>query len=388
MAIMFIGSDEAHIIQSLVNRVLKEIRNTPLAVAEITVGLDSRVEKLMKMLDVKSNGVRILGLYGLGGVGKTTLAKALYNKLVGYFEHYSFISSVREISAQDNGLIALQNKSIRDLSHGQIPPVMEFSAGLTTIKMIVNEKRVLVILDDVDNVSQLNATIAKRQWFYHGSRVIITTRDREVLPDHLVTDFFEVRELNSHEALQLFSLHALRRERPTHELYERSEKIVSKTGGLPLALEVFGTYLFDKRTVAEWDDALKKLGQIRPGHLHDVLKISYDGLDDQEKCIFLDIACLFAQMKLQREDAVDIFEGCGFAAEIAITDLTAKSLIKITSDMTLWMHDQIRDMGRQIVSSENLVNPAMRTRLWDRNDILRVLNDKKVIKFVIWEHIP
>nr|POF25456.1 disease resistance protein tao1 [Quercus suber] len=148
-------------------------------------------------------------------------------------------------------------------------------------------------------------------------------------------------------------------------------------GGLPLALEVFGSFLFDKRRQKEWEDALQKLKQIRPHNLQDVLMISFNGLDEQEKCIFLDIACLFVKMRMRREDAIDILRGCGFNAEIAVSVLTAKSLIKFTEDNILWMHDQVRDMGRQIVRENSIVNPGMRTRLWDRNEIMSVLKDKK-----------
>jgi hypothetical protein len=110
-----------------------------------------------------------------------------------------------------------------------------------------------------------------------------------------------------------------------------------------------------------------------------VLKISYDGLDEQEKCIFLDIACFFVQMGTKRDDVIDILRGCGFSGEIAMTNLVEKCLIKIRQhDNTLWMHDQIRDMGRQIVLNENHVDPGMRSRLWDRAEIMSVLKSKKV----------
>ncbi|CAL2228243.1 unnamed protein product [Prunus armeniaca] len=83
-------------------------------------------------------------------------------------------------------------------------------------------------------------------------------------------------------------------------------------------------------------------------------------------------------MDMKREDAINILKGCGFAGEIAISDLTAKSLIKITEDSTLWMHDQIRDMGRQIIRDENLLDPGMCTRLWDCDEIMNVFKDDKV----------
>ncbi|VVA27678.1 PREDICTED: TMV resistance, partial [Prunus dulcis] len=335
---------EAELIQLLVKTVLTEMNKTPVGLDAYTVGLDSRVEDVMRLLDVRSNSIRVVGIHGMGGVGKTTLAKALFNSLVSYFECHSFISNVREISAGHEGLVSLQNKLIGSLSSNTIS-VNELNNGISAIKAIVYEKQVLIVLDDVDNVNQLNALVGNRQWFYEGSRIIVTTRDREVLPSHLV-----------------------------NELYEQ---IVSLTSGLPLALEVFGSYLFYKRRIEEWRDALQKLKQIRLRNLQDVLKISYDALDEQEKCIFLDIACLFVTMNMRREDAIDILKGCGFNGEIAIADLVAKSLIKVYEDSILWMHDQVKDMGRQIVTEENVVDPGMRSRLWDRDEILNVFKDDK-----------
>ncbi|CAL5398885.1 unnamed protein product [Camellia sinensis] len=366
--------EEPQLIQLLVRRILDELSNTPMGVASYTVGLNSRVEELMKLLDVKSSRVQVLGFHGMGGVGKTTLAKALYNKLVSHFEHRSFISNVRETSMQQNGLLSLQRKLLGDLL-GNASLVNDVNAGKKAIRGILHEKRVLVVLDDVDNVSQLGVLAARSEWFYEGSRIIITTRDRDVLLAYHVNDIYEVKELGSSDSLKLFRYHALRSKRATETFLNLSQQIVSITGGLPLALEVFGSFLFDKRRVEEWEDALQKLKQIRPHHLQDVLKISFDGLDDEEKCIFLDIACLFVNLEMKRDDVIDIVKGCGFRAEVSINVLIARSLIKITEDKSLWMHDQIRDMGRQIVQREHLVDPGMRSRLWESSEILTVLKD-------------
>ena len=375
---IFIGSNEAQakLIQLLVKRVLKELDSTPLDVAPYTVGLESRIEKLMSLLDVRSNGVRVLGLHGMGGVGKTTLAKALYNKLVGSFECLVFMKNDRENSETDDDLVYLQNKLINHLSPGK-PPVYRIDSGISAIKAMVHEKQVLVILDDICNVRQLEVLVG-RDWFSEGSRIIITTRDSEVLPEHLVNEFYEVIELAPAEALQLFSYHALRREKPTERFMNLSKKMVSLTGGLPLALEVFGSFLFERWRIEEWKDALQKLERIRSRNLQDVLKISYDGLDVQEQCIFLDLACLFIKKEIEREDILDALKGFGFRAEIAVTILRARSLIKVFEDNSLWMHDQIRDMGRQIVLDESPVNPGKRSRLWDRDEIMTVLKAKKV----------
>ncbi|KAL5761916.1 hypothetical protein ACOSP7_018180 [Xanthoceras sorbifolium] len=368
---------EEQLIQSLVKKVLTKLSNTPLGAAKYPVGLDSQLEKLMRMLDVKANGVRVLGFYGMGGVGKTTLSKALYNKLVIHFKRRSFISNIRETWRHHNGLMDLQNKLIGDLSANAAQHVNEVSQFIIKFNELIHEEPVLIVLDDVDDVRQLDALAGKRNRFYDGSRIIITTRDKGTLVEGIVDTIYEVKELNFPESLQLFSYHAFGKEKPAKDFVDLSKQIVSLAGGLPLALEIFGSSLFYKRTIRDWEGALQKLKLIRPGNLHDILQISFDGLDEEEKCVFLDIACFFVKMRMRREDAIDILRGCGFSAEIVLTVLTGKCMIKFLEDNILWMHDQLRDMGRQLVQQGSLGDPGQWSRLWDRDDILTVLKNKK-----------
>ncbi|KAM6568658.1 hypothetical protein CsatB_016643 [Cannabis sativa] len=222
----------------------------------------------------------------------------------------------------------------------------------------------------------LQTLISKRDVFYNGSQIIITTRDTTVLKS--VVDLeYDVKVLDQPSALELFSYHSQGRKKPRNNFEDLSNQIVSLTGYLPLALEVIGSMLFDKRTTKEWSGAARKLKEILPNNIQGVLKISYNALDGEEKCIFLDISCLFVNMGMDRDYAIDILNGCGFDADIAISKLTAKSLIKITPENTLWVHDQLRDMGRHIVKHENLLDPCMRSRLWNREEIMTVLLDDK-----------
>ncbi|XVE84955.1 hypothetical protein DITRI_Ditri17bG0053300 [Diplodiscus trichospermus] len=369
------GSDEEELIRVLLREVLREVNNTPMKVASYAVGLDVRMIELINLLDVKSNGIKVLGLYGMGGIGKTTLAKAIYNKILGHFEFRSFISNVRELSEHDSGLVSLQNKLIGDLSVNVVLSADDVNANASTIREIIHEKRVLLVLDDVNKEKQLKALGASVKRQKDGSsRIIVTTRDRGVLNEDYVNH--EVRELDFDQALELFSYHALRRGKPTEEFLELSKRIVSLSGNLPLALEVFGSFLYNRK-VTEWEEASKKLEKIHLNQLQDVLKISFYGLDRENQCIFLDIACLFVKMTMKREDIIDVMKGCDFNAEIAVSILEEKSLIKFTEGHYLWMHDQLRDMGRQIVQEENTVYPGMRSRLWDRNDIMTVLKNQK-----------
>ncbi|KAK1362140.1 Disease resistance protein TAO1 [Heracleum sosnowskyi] len=366
-------SQKSEGIETLVNRILTELSNSPEVVAPCAVGLESRLDTLWKMIDLTSKDVQVLGLFGMGGVGKTTLAKALYNKLFGQFANRIFMSDVRETSKR-SGLVTLQNMLLHLVDE---KPVSDELSGTRMLKRVLQDKRVLIVLDDIDDSRQLNALAASKAWFHEGSILIITTRDRGVLPAPLVNEVYEVRELEISDSIKLLSYHALRRDQPTEPFMDMSHKIVLLTGGLPLALEVFGSFLFDMRKLKEWEEALQNLRQVSPRRLQDVLMISFDGLDKQEQCIFLDIACLLQNLKFTRDDTVDIMRGCGFGAESAIKVLIARSLIKVKADNTFWMHDQIIDMGRQIIQNENLVDPGMRSRLWDQGDIQGVLLNRK-----------
>ncbi|XP_052196688.1 disease resistance protein RPV1-like isoform X3 [Diospyros lotus] len=369
--------EAAHVIETLVKRILNAMSNSPVVVAPYTVGLDFPIQELMEMLDVTHNVPQVLGFLGTGGIGKTTLAKAVYNKLARHFECRSFISDVRETFAKPDGVLLLQNKLIKDLSTSSVHPNYNNNDFLAEIRRIFMEKRVMIVLDDVDDAKQLNELAIHREWFFEGSRIIISTKNRDALPTDVVNRIYEVRTLRPDDSLKLFSYYALRREKPSGTFLKLSEQIVSITGGLPLALQVFGSLLFDKRRLEEWSDALEKLKKIRPDHLHDILRISFDALDEEEKCIFLDIACLLINLKMKREDVIDVMKGCGFRAEIALSTLTARSLIKVNENDELRMHDQIRDMGRQIILQESYSDIGQRSRIWDRGDVLEVLQGQK-----------
>ncbi|EEF42237.1 leucine-rich repeat containing protein, putative [Ricinus communis] len=363
--------EDEKLIESLVKNILTKLSNTPLGIPKHPVGLDSRLQELMNMLDIKGNGVKVMGIYGMGGAGKSTLAKALFNKLVMHFERRSFISNIRETSNQKDGLDALQKRLIRDLSP-------DSAANVSLREVLQTQKPVLIVLDDIDDTIQLHLLAGKRRWIYEGSRIIITTRDIQTIRAGIVDVVYEMRGLDFPEAVQLFSYHAFGREKPLPEFADISQKIVSRTGNLPLALEVFGSSLFDKRTKNLWVEAFEKLEQNPPGpgRLQEVLEISFNGLDDQQKCAFLDIACFFIKQTMEKEEIVYVLKGYGFAAETLIRDLAAKSLIKIIENDFLWIHDQLRDMGRRIVQRES-PDPGNRSRLWDFNDILSVLKNEK-----------
>ncbi|PKH92829.1 hypothetical protein CRG98_049849, partial [Punica granatum] len=101
------------------------------------------------------------------------------------------------------------------------------------------------------------------------------------------------------------------------------------------------------------------------------LAIIYNVLDREQQEICLDIACFF--IGKDARIAKSMWDDCDFFPEIAIEILLSKSLIKITDDSRLWMHDQLRDLGRLIVEKENYKEPRLRSRLWQGEVAMRVL---------------
>ena len=97
-----IGSDPEHkfiqkIIEKLLDTKLNEIQ---LVVAKYPVGVDSRAMAIVSLLDIKVKDFRMVGIHGLGGIGKTTIAKAVYNRIFKHFEESCFLENVREILKQ------------------------------------------------------------------------------------------------------------------------------------------------------------------------------------------------------------------------------------------------------------------------------------------------
>ncbi|XP_020221373.1 TMV resistance protein N isoform X2 [Cajanus cajan] len=363
--------NERETIKNIVENVAHLLDKTELFVANNPVGVEPRVQAMSQLLLQKSsNDVLLLGMWGMGGIGKTTIAKAIYNKIGRNFEGRSFLANIREVWRQDVGQVNLQEQLLSDINKETKITIHNAESGKNILKKILCYKKVLLVLDDVNELDQLNALCGSYKWFGPGSRIIITTRDQDILRGR-VDIVYTMKGMDEGESIELFSWHAFKQASPKENFTQLSRNVITYSGGLPLALEVLGCYLFDMK-VAEWENVLEKLKRIPNHQVQKKLKISYDGLnDDTERDIFLDIACFFIGM--DRNDVIHILNGCGLFAENGIRVLVERSLVTIDNKNKLRMHDLIRDMGREIVRANSLKVLEKRSRLWFHEDALDVL---------------
>ncbi|KAM1752728.1 hypothetical protein ACFXTH_010586 [Malus domestica] len=357
---------EAKFIRMITNDVTTKLNNKYFDVAPYQVGIDTRVLDISNYLGIgDSDDVRVIGISGMGGIGKTTIAKAIYNEFYERFEGKSFLEKVRE-----KKLEKLQKQLLFDILQTKTK-VSSVAAGTALVRERFRRLKVLVIVDDVDDVKQLRELAGNCHSFGPGSRIIITTRNERVLKEFAVDKIYRAKVMDREEALELLSWHALRSSSCPSQYLALEREVVNYCGGLPLALEVLGSTLF-KRSVDEWRSILDELKIIPCGEIQAQLKISYDGLNDNYKRrIFLDIACFFIGM--DKNDVVQILDGCGFYATTGIEVLLNRCLVTINRENKIMMHDLLRDMGRDIVHAENPDVPGERSRLWhleDANDVL------------------
>ena len=141
-----------------------------------------------RCLDIQSNSFCIIGIYGLPGVGMTTIAKAIFNTLHNHFDGSAFLENVREHSKTNDGVLQLRETLYYEISAYQNLKVESKSRGINVRMEMFHRKKILVVLDDVEKLDEIDKLFENYDWFASGSRIVITTRDR-----HLLARYFSKR---------------------------------------------------------------------------------------------------------------------------------------------------------------------------------------------------
>ncbi|KAL4395276.1 hypothetical protein AHAS_Ahas02G0235800 [Arachis hypogaea] len=283
--------NESELIEDIVKNISEKLSHLLSNASESLIGIDEKLNSLERLMEMDPEEVRILGIWGMGGIGKTTIARAIFDRCASRYEGCCFLQNVRE-ELQKSGEHSLYEKLISELLEGEHLLVKGSAhARSMYVKRRLSRKKVFIVLDDVDTLDILDYLIIKQICLAPGSRVIITTRD-EQLTAARVHAIYKVQVLSFKSSLELFCLKAFNKSYPENGYKELSEMTVNYTKGNPLALKVLGSFLHS-RSIKEWESALRKL-KVHPNvDIYNVLKLSYDGLDDSDKNIFLDIAFFF-----------------------------------------------------------------------------------------------
>ena len=207
-------------------------------VSKHLVGMDSREKEMLDLCTHEGlDCVHFVGICGMGGIGKTTLAQRIYDGIYSDFEARCFLENVRE-DAKSKGLVSLQKILLSKIFLGTEIIIHDSYDGINVIGTRLRNKKVLIVLDDVNEEKQLEALVGNGGWFGPGSIIIVTSRDRHLLRRHGVKHIYEAKELNEDEALELFSWKAFKKPHPEQNYADLSMEFVRYANGLPLALKV------------------------------------------------------------------------------------------------------------------------------------------------------
>jgi hypothetical protein len=194
------------------------------------------------------------------------------------------------------------------------------------------------------------------------------------LREHGVDEVYQVQLLDHSNALQLFCRKAFKCDDIVSGYTDLTNDVLVYANGLPLAIQVLGSFLYGQN-VSEWRSALERLRENPRADIMDVLRVSFDGLEDTEKNIFLDVACFFdGESETYVKKVLDIR---GFHPEIGLRVLYNKSFISCENRI-IFMHDLLKELGKSIVREKSPKEPRKWNRMWDYKDVHNVMSENMV----------
>jgi energy-coupling factor transporter ATP-binding protein EcfA2 len=352
------------------------------------VALEDKANAINSLLQKES----IVALVGMGGIGKTTLSKKMYHLFHNQYEKSSFLEDVKSKDIND-----VKKKLLQDLCDRKLRKDEYVDEYLDEIKECMISKKVLVVVDDVDTTNNLGALqlpIHKHAINVNcKSKVLVNSRYWQELKDHVKESAkVDMALLEEEQARELFMFHAFKHaNRVTNDFKNISMEIIKACGGLPLSLEILGCYLCGIRDLEIWKDALCELkaGRNIKGHsnnetLWKTLQISYDRLIKIEQDMFLDIACFFIGFKKSTFCRVYHLS----SPMLRLQNLKDKSLIKWTKDGSLYMHELLRDMGRNIAMEVSMSRFIWKPNIYFQKNQVWVTCANSILWYIYFVKIP
>lgn len=346
--------DEIRMLDEVVESVLKRVKKTNWHVAKYPTGLGEKVkdfEREVLKQPQHSGKVQVLGIVAMGGMGKTTLAVEFFNRKNSDYNKCYCLLDVRE-NARKSSLHSLQSKVLKGLTQQDVN-IENTHEGTGILKRYLGDCHVLLILDDVDHEDQLDAFLPVKDVLRFNSLVLITSRDRGVLRKSGVEEssIYMLKGLSTWHSRELFCSYAFCKPYPLQGFKDLVDEFIKACQGLPLSLKMFGALCFGSNDDKSfWRDTLSLVHQQIPDGIQKLLKISYDALNKKEQEMFLDIACFFIGEK--RDITMTIWDDPSWKGSLGFQNLESKCLVDVDSANCIHMHDQLRDLGRDIARGQ------------------------------------
>ncbi|KAG2261861.1 hypothetical protein Bca52824_068940 [Brassica carinata] len=335
---------EAKMIEEITNDVLGKLKVTPSEDFGNFVGLKDHMKNMSSLLDLESKEVKMVGIWGPSGIGKTTIARALYSRLLRHF----------------------QGKQGIEVDH------------LGAVRERLKHRKVLIFIDDLDDKVVLDALVGQNQWFGSWSRVIVVTTDKHLLKSHGIDCIYEVDFPSEKLALEMLCRYAFNKNAPDEGFEKLAVEVAQLAGNLPLGLRVLGSYLRG-RGKEHWISSLPILKDSLDVDIKHVLRFSYEGLSDEDQALFRHIACLF---NLERVDDIKLLLADSFKSfEIGLANLVARSFVHVRLNI-VEMHTLLQLLGKEIVREQSR-NPGKREFMVNSEDVCDVLEDSDGTKRVL-----
>ncbi|CAA7029055.1 unnamed protein product [Microthlaspi erraticum] len=307
-------------------------------------------------------GPGIMGLYGVGGVGKSTILRELNRKISARFEFVIWVSVSKHFRVEK-----IQEEIGKKLGfHGEEWNRKEESQKATDIHNSMKKKRFVLLLDDAwtkVDLTKIGVPFPTRE---NKCKIAFTARSREVCVQMGVDDPIEVPCLAENDAWDLFEMKVGEDTIGSRSgIPELASKAAETCHGLPLALNVLGEIMSMKTTVQEWNDAIDVLTSYATEFagtedetLLPILKYGYDNLRvGRFKSCFQYCALFPPGFTVSKEDLIECWEGEGFMGgydrghEIINKLVHACLLMEDDKDNKfVRMHDVVRDMALWIAS--------------------------------------
>ncbi|XP_024173807.1 putative disease resistance RPP13-like protein 1 isoform X2 [Rosa chinensis] len=312
------------------------------------------LEFLFRYHEPSTTSFHVVAIVGMPGIGKTTLAGHVFTAVKQF-------NPKVWVSVSDNFNLERVTKTIYKLVTSQHCDLDEFCQVQDNLREALEGKRFLIVLDDVWTTCDYNSWRSLQSTFHlgaQGSKIIVTTRDKEVAKLMGATEVYDLKTLSEEDCWQVFQQHVNNVKPPSFEL---TKKIVKNCDGLPLAAKTLGGILRCKET-DKWEEVLNnRLWTVCDNSgILPVLKLSYHYLPSSLKRCFAYCSILPNDYEFKKKQLILLWmaegllqqsEGSTQMEDIGdnyFVELLSRSLFQNSgkNNSRYVMHDLVGDLAR------------------------------------------